>query len=124
MAIFDKYVKTKEHNGQSQKTKEVVSGKSKSAQALDASPDLPKSRMPIEEQAKEKLTTTGFFKAIYAKDSVFSKTFNNLELSNLKYIFDNRAIENYIRTSGNEVKKSSDFSNLKTIKESLPDMII
>ena len=115
---------TSNQNKQSQSTQERQPVENTATRALNASPNPPQATAPIEEQAKEKLTTTGFFKAIYAKDSMFSKKFDNLELDNLKYIFDDKAVDDYLRMSGNELKKSSEFKQLSGIKNSLPDMMV
>ena len=124
MAIFSKNkLNSNKREKDQTKTQEDQTNTSYT-QALNASPNPPQATAPIEEQAKEKLTTTGFFKAIYAKDSMLSKKFDNLELENLKYIFDNKTAEEYTRMFGNELKKSPDFKKLKTIKDSLPETLI
>ena len=125
MGIFDKYTKSKVHNGQSQKTQEVVSGKTNSAQALDANLTPPRASEPIKDQAKEKLTTTAYFKSIYSKEGLFDKKFNNLDMNTLKYVFDRASADNFVAYNGTNDIKSTEFGEFsKKVKESLPDRMV
>ena len=125
MGFIDKYTKSTKHNGQSQKTQKGQYAETNSAQALDANLNPPKASEPIKEQAKQKLTTTAYFKSIYSKDGLFDKKFNNLDMNNLKYVFDRKSADDFMAYNGTNDIKSSEFSEFsKKVKESLPDKMV
>ena len=89
---------------------------------VNTNPQPPQPTQPIKEQAKEKLTTSKYFRAIYSKDG-FTK-FNNLSINDMKYIFDNNAINYYLSYGIEDIKNSHDYEAYRMIKNSIPRKLI
>ena len=113
MAIFSN-LKNKNNDRQSQKTQEDQTNTSY-AQALDANLTPPRASEPIKDQAKEKLTTTAYFKSIYSKEGLFDKKFNNLDMNTLKYVFDRASADNFVAYNGTNDIKSTEFGEFSKI---------
>ena len=89
-------------------------------------PNTPQPSQTIKDQAKEKLTTSKYFKAIFKKPSMFDNNkINTLSIDNLKFIFDDNAVSYYNDYFGiNNVKDTSDYQAYKTVKHDLPEKLI
>ena len=88
-------------------------------------PTTPHPNQTIKDQAKEKLTTSKYFKAIFKKPSLFDDKVNTLSIDNLKFIFDDNAVNYYNDYFGvNNVKETPDYQAYKTIKHDLPEKLI
>ena len=88
-------------------------------------PNTPQPNQTIKDQAKEKLTTSKYFKAIFKKPSLFDNKVNTLSIDNLKFIFDDNAVNYYNDYFGvNNVKETPDYQAYKTIKHDLPEKLI
>ena len=55
---------------------------------------------PLSEQAKDKLTTSTYYRAIFSKGTLFSTPVNNISMDNLKYIINSAVEDNLIRVYG------------------------
>ena len=111
-----------------QKTKKdtQISQTKNAAQVIHSiNPNTPEPSQTIKDQAKEKLTTSKYFKAIFKKPSLFDNKVNTLSIDNLKFIFDDNAVNYYNDYFGvNNVKETPDYQAYKTIKHDLPEKLI
>ncbi len=88
-------------------------------------PNTPEPNQTIKDQAKEKLTTSKYFKAIFKKPSLFDNKVNTLSIDNLKFIFDDNAVNYYNDYFGiNDVKETPDYKSFKSLKNDLPEKLI
>ena len=111
-----------------QKTKKdtQISQTKNAAQVIHTiNPNTPHPNQTIKDQAKEKLTTSKYFKAIFKKPSLFDNKVNTLSIDNLKFIFDDNAVNYYNDYFGiNNVKETPDYKALKPLKDDLPEKLI
>ena len=56
------------------------------SKALEADTKPPSPSNPVSEQAKEKLTTSAYFKAVFKSSPAFTQKLDNLSIKDLKYI--------------------------------------
>ena len=56
------------------------------SKALEVDTKPPSSSNPVSEQAKEKLTTSAYFKAVFKSSPAFTQKLDNLSIKDLKYI--------------------------------------
>ncbi len=89
---------------------------------VDTKPPSPSN--PVSEQAKEKLTTSAYFKAVFKSSPAFTQKLDNLSIKDLKYIINKSTVDAYLRTSGNDIDKTDDYRIYKTIKDDFPDKLI
>jgi len=88
---------------------------------VGTNPQTPQPSEPLERQAKERLTASEYYKAIFSQNSFFGKNFSNLSISDLKYVFDEKAVNKYVRFYGNDISKAKEF---ETIKDQIPHRLI
>jgi len=89
---------------------------------VDTKPPSPSN--PVSEQAKEKLTTSAYFKAVFKSSPAFTQKLDNLSIKDLKYIINKSTVDAYLRTSGNDIDKTDDYRIYKVIKDDFPDKLI
>ncbi len=113
--IFQKIKKDKSQDQQFNSVEKVRS----------INPNTPQPSQTIKDQAKEKLTTSKYFKAIFKKPSLFDNKVNTLSIDNLKFIFDDNAVNYYNDYFNiNNVKDTPDYQALKPLKHDLPEKLI
>jgi len=69
---------------------------------LSTDPDsYKKPSNPVSEQAKQKLSTSARYKAVFSQGKLFSPNLANLSLDEMYYIFDDTTVDKYLRLYGN-----------------------
>ncbi len=94
------------------------------SKALEVDTKPPSPSNPVSEQAKEKLTTSAYFKAVFKSSPAFTQKLDNLSIKDLKYIINKATVDAYLRTSGNDINKTDDYRIYKVIKDDFPDKLI
>jgi len=79
--------------------------------AIQADPDsYSKENNPVTEQAKQKLSTSAKYKAVFAQGGLFKSNVTNLSADDLFYIIDDTTAKEYHRLYGNNIEKALEES--------------
>ena len=79
----------------------------------------------IKAQAKAKLTTSAYYKGLFSQEGLFSNKFNNLSFDNLKYVFNDYAINSYTNLENTtDFTKTDDYKAFRTLKNDVPQKLI
>ncbi len=79
----------------------------------------------IKAQAKAKLTTSAYYKGLFSQEGLFSNKFNNLSFDNLKYVFNDYAINSYTNLENTtDFTKTDDYKAFRTLKDDVPQKLI
>ncbi len=79
----------------------------------------------IKAQAKAKLTTSAYYKGLFSQEGLFSNKFNNLSFNNLKYVFNDYAINSYLNLENTtDFTKTDDYKAFRNLKNDIPQKLI
>jgi len=121
MAFFDKklYSEGLHNNKQPDKKAQTHHAVKK---AIQADPDsYSKESNPVTEQAKQKLSTSAKYKAVFAQGGLFKSNVTNLSADDLFYIIDDTTAKEYHRLYGNNIEKAlEEDDGYRHIKDKIP----
>jgi len=90
--------------------------------AVQTDPDsYSKQSNPVTEQAKQKLSTSAKYKAVFAQGGLFKSNVTNLSADDLFYIIDDTTAKEYHRLYGNNIEKAlEEDDGYRHIKDKIP----
>jgi len=90
--------------------------------AVQTDPDsYSKESNPVTEQAKQKLSTSAKYKAVFAQGGLFKSNVTNLSADDLFYIIDDATAKEYHRLYGNNIEKAlEEDDGYRHIKDKIP----
>jgi len=124
MALFDN-IKSESFYNKKNRQKDINQSQAV-RKVLSTDPDsYKKPSNPVSEQAKQKLSTSARYKAVFSQGKLFSNNIANLSLDEMYYIFDDTTVDKYLKLYGNNAENAIKADEgYRPISKNLPKYLI